>query len=175
MRVNCLTLFLCENLYIENLRGKQNAELLKPSAVRHGFADDADAFSLFGCENHRLIFWIVGNECERIASVIHSFERCFIINDNGCNFAVINNVLTAEKNDIPVLYSCADHGIAFNAEAEIGIAVADHGAELMLLVCKGRFSGMDFAEHGNFPLRNCHNRFGQTILIPAHEICRAAF
>lgn len=121
--------------------------LLKDSGQADGFPEDQYIAAVFGFIDDRRIGGVFGYQGYEGIGFIEAFQGSFVVDQDGGDFAVLNDRLFPDHDDVAVEDSGADHGVAANGQAEIG---ADGGFDhdFMFLVGEDGFSGGDIPEHG---------------------------
>ena len=121
--------------------------LLKDSAQADGFSEDQDIAAVVGAIDDRGIGGVFGDQGDEAVSLVKAFQGGFVVDQNGGDFAVSDDRLFPNHDDVAVEDSGADHGVAADGQAEVG---ADGGFDhkFMFLAGEDRLSGGDISEHG---------------------------
>ena len=118
---------------------------------RDYFSDDSDLLELFTAIAEGLVGRVLGDESYNVVFfiIVYALDGCFIIDQDHGDLAVINGVLSFDKEDVAVEDACVYHRVALCGEAKIGVNVGiGFDIRLVLLVCEYRLSAGYVAEHG---------------------------
>ena len=87
----------------------------------HGSAEDADVVKLFADIYQGLVLGVLCVEYELVLVwvIINSLEGSFVLDDYGCNLAVIYHICLLYENDISVVDPGAGHRVAVAGKAEV--------------------------------------------------------
>ena len=120
--------------------------------------------------------------CEKLKNpgfliIIDPLQRGFIVNDNSGNFTIFNHGLFPNENNVTIIYSGPDHGIALCLQAEISLNVGPgFHIQINFFICHDRFPTGNVPQQRELlcfdPEQVIHGDFPVGFINPAHQIGR---